>query len=327
MEPRRAPELLTPVREIARLDFVRLLAAETVAEALARLREEKVGERIVYFYVTDEDGRLLGVVPTRRLLLSAESARIRDIMVHPVISIPDSTSFGEALQTLTDKRLLALPVLDKSGRLYGVLDVSAITQDLVDLERRESAAEAFQLAGIHIEQSRLRNPFGASADRLPWLMCNIASGIAAAVISNQFNHLLQAVVALAFFVPLLLTLAESTAMQSLATTLNQSLSRDRTPVWRGVFREMKIGLILGVASGLIVGIVGVVWLRLFDVVAVVAGGILMAGALGATLGATVPRLVRRWNLNPTIASGPVTLAMTDVAALSAYFGLAALVLT
>jgi magnesium transporter len=311
---------------MARPDVVRLLETETISEALSRLRGEQVGERIIYFYVTDENGKLVGVVPTRRLILSDPSTLVGEVMVHPAVAVRESEPFGNALQTITERRLLALPVVDETGRLRGVLDVTALTQTLVDLERRETADELFQIAGIHIEQERSRNEMWVLKGRLPWLLFNVCSGIGAAFISELFDGLLRLIVAVAFFVPLVLTLAESVAMQSVTMSLNQLQVTSRVRGAGGVLREFRVGVLLGITSGVIVALIGLVWMRSLIIAGVMAGAILLAGAIGATFGFLVPRLVRRWNLNPTIASGPVTLALTDLAALTCYFGLSSLVL-
>ncbi len=306
--------------------MVRLLETETISEALTRLRAEQVGERIVYFYVTDAGGRLTGVVPTRRLILTDPSVLVRDVMIRPVVAVGESEPFGAALRTITERKLLALPVVDAEGRLTGVLDVAGLTQTLLDFERRETADEVFQIAGIHIEQERSRSTLWVLGRRFPWLLFNVASGLAAAVISESFGGLLQAIVAVAFFVPLVLTLAESVAMQTVTMSLNQIQALGRVRGMVAAVRELRIGVLLGLTSGAIVGLVGLAWMGAFRVAAVVAAGIVLAGAIGAVFGFFVPRLVRRWNLNPTIASGPVTLALTDLAALACYFGLSSAVL-
>jgi magnesium transporter len=327
LNPPHLPDLNTPVKAVARTDFVRLLEHETVSEALARLRGEHIGERVVYFYVTGSDGKLEGVVPTRRLLLSDPCAQVGSIMVHPVVTVCESQPFGDALQTLTDRKLLALPMVDDDGVLKGVLDLSTFTETMLDLERRESAEEVFQLAGIHIEHERGRTRWRAVAHRFPWLLSNIASGLLAAYISNQFDYLLRTVVALAFFVPLLLTIAESVAMQSLTLSLATLQAASGAVRREGLFREITVGFLLGALSAAIVGSIGVVWLKLYTVAAVVAAGIAAAGLAGAVLGFAIPRLVRHWRLNPTVASGPVTLAFADLAALTSYFVIAASFLT
>jgi magnesium transporter len=320
------PDLATAVCDVARTDFVSLSGGESIGEALARLRGQHIGERVVYFYVTDPENRLEGVVPTRRLLLAAPETLVRDVMVQPVISVRTSDSFGTALETLTERKLLAVPVVDDAGRLAGVVDVSTFTQTMIDLERRESAEELFQLAGVHMQQQRSRGAGAVLRTRFPWLLCNIASGLAAAWLSGHFGALLESVVALAFFVPLLLTISESVAMQSLALSLNRLAVAGALPRRAGALEEVRAGLLLGLASGVAVALIGVSWLGLYGVAGVIGTSVLAAGGFGGAFGFAVPRLVRRWKLNPGVASGPVTLAITDLAALAFYFSFAAAVL-
>lgn len=313
--------LATTVQELARPDPVRLIATDTIPEALVRLRGEAIGERILYFYVTDSAGRLIGVVPTRRLLLADPSASVASIMVHPVYSVRDSDSLGDALKLLSDRRLLALPVVDNEGRLSGVLDVSTVTQTLFDLERKETIDEIFQMVGLHLEGEASETTGWLLRNRFPWLLLNIASGFAAAVISTLFEHTLQAVVAVAFFIPLVLTLSESVAMQTVTLSLQKvQLAGGR------LHRELRSGLLLGTMSGAAVAIIGFAWLGLIRLAMVVGLSILSAGTVGAGFGYVVPRLVRHLRLDPKIASGPAVLALTDVAALFCYLGLAAAVL-
>jgi len=321
------PDLKQPVRELARPDFVRLFETETTSEALSRLRRERIGERIIYFYVTDDAGHLTGVVPTRRLILSDPSRSISAIMLRPVVSVRESEPFGNALQLIAERRLLAVPVVDAEHRLTGVLDVSAFTGNLLDLERRRTADEIFQLAGIHIEEERNRSSAWILGRRFPWLLFNLSSGIAAAFLSQAFDGLLRLVIALAFFVPLILTIAESVAMQSLTLSLSRvQLGVPSLPPAGGVLRELRVGLLLGLSSGAIMALIGFAWLHDVRVAGAVAAGIACAGITGAAFGFLIPRLLHRWKLDPRIASGPVTLALTDLAALAAYFGISVLLL-
>ena len=108
MLPNLLPDLNTPVRELAEPVAVRLREVETVFEALARLRAEGARKRVVYFYVTDADDRLVGVAPMRRLLLAEHSTLVGEIMMHPVFSVKENESFGIAFTLLTKQRLLAL---------------------------------------------------------------------------------------------------------------------------------------------------------------------------------------------------------------------------
>ncbi len=252
----------------------------------------------------------MGVVPTRRLILSDPSALAQDVMIHPVYSVNRKQRVGQALETLLQLRLLALPVVDDEGRLTGIFDMPAFDERL-DLARREAAEEAFQLVGIHIEEGRNRSLARVLGNRFPWLLMNIGSGLAAAFIANLFDEVLKTVVAIAFFIPMVLTLAESVAMQTVTMSLqSHRVERPGRAVW-----ELRPGMALGLICGLVVGLLGLAWLQQFQLAAVVAASIL-----------AVPRLVRRWKLDPKIASGPAALALTDVAALFCYLGLSAMFL-
>jgi magnesium transporter len=225
------------------------------------------------------------------------------------------------------RRLLALPVVDEQNRLTGVFDVPWFTETLIDVERREAADEVFQLVGVQVEQEKNKTLGRLIRNRLPWLLCNVVSGLAAALIAESYAPALRTVVELAFFVPLVLTIAESIAMQSVTMTmLDVQVSRHAGAAPRRMLREMGVGMALGVSSGTIVGGLGIAWLRFPMLSAVVAGAIVLSGAVGAALGYFIPRLVHHWKLDPKIASGPAVLALTDVAAVTAYFSLAAAVL-
>jgi magnesium transporter len=322
-------DLRAPVSTALRAEVVTLRAAETVEEALARLRSGRIGERIVYLYVTDEEGRLTGVVPTRRLLLAGPGTRVEAIMVQPVVSVPVTATVREAMEVLAGRRLLAAPVVDAEGRIAGVIDLANYAGEALDLERRETADELFQLVGVHVEQERRATVAASFRSRFPWLFCNIAGGMAAALISGAFQEVLREAVVVAFFVPIVLAVSESVAMQS-ATVALQSIHLEGVflgPAPGALGRQVAVGTLLGLASGAVAGALGWAWLRAPRLGLAVGGGILLGAAAGAAVGSAFPRLVRRWKLDPSVASGPAALAATDMVALVGYLALASVVLS
>jgi CBS domain-containing protein len=116
----------------ARKDFALLQASMTVDEALAAIRQHGVGERIIYFYVADEDGRLAGVLPTRRLLSSAPEAKLADLMVRRVVSVPETATLLDALELFVLYKFFAFPVLDAERKVVAVIDVSSFTEEVMD---------------------------------------------------------------------------------------------------------------------------------------------------------------------------------------------------
>jgi NhaA family Na+:H+ antiporter len=130
MAPRNQSRLNEPVTGRMHQDFSRLTSNQTVAEALAWLRQHPPPARIIYFYVVNAEGRLEGVVPTRRLILSPPDAPLADIMVRKVISLPADATVLEACEFFIQHRLLAFPVVDNEQRLVGMVDIDLYTDEL-----------------------------------------------------------------------------------------------------------------------------------------------------------------------------------------------------
>jgi magnesium transporter len=240
---------------------------------------------------------------------------ISDILISPVVSIPEHATLREAFRIMAGRKLLAIPLVDSQQRICGVIDVRNYSEEAVDLERRETAERMFQLLGFHVEGSEL-GIWAAFRSRFPWMLCNIASGLAAAAITGAYSGVLRTTVALAFFFSVVLGIAESVSMQSVSIGL-QSLDRKI-----GAWHEIRMGPVLGLAAGLLVGIVGWTSIGLPLIGIILAASILFGATAGACLGLQLPRMVHRWRLDPKIASGPAVLALTDIFTLAAYLSLA-----
>jgi magnesium transporter len=312
-----------PVTGHMQRDCSRLLANQTVGEALAWLRANPPARRVIYLYVVDEEGRLKGVVPTRRLLLSPLERRLADIMVRDVIALPASATVLEACEFFIQHRLLAFPVVDAEGRLLGAVDVDLYTDELLSLGDAAGRDDLFQLIGVYGAGGRA-SPLAAFRRRFPWLGCNLAAGILAAILSGIYQEVLERAVALAFFIPVVLNLAESVSTQSVSLTLQ--LLHGRPPTWRSMLHqartELATGLLLGLGSGLVMGLVALAWLGQVQLALCLLGGIAGGVAGAAVLGMAMPILLRLLRLEPRVAAGPISLAGADVITILLYLNLA-----
>ena len=318
-----ACELSEPVTQYMHRDFVQFQERWTVREALENLRQRQTIGRIIYFYVVDAEGRLCGVVPTRRLLLGAPDSQIRDIMITPVIAIPETATVLEACEFFTLHRLLAFPVIDSERRMIGLVDVELYTRELGEIELKESNDDLFQLIGVHLTEAQQRSPLQAARRRFPWLLANISGGLLAAWITDLFEDVstLSTVVP---FIPVVLALAESVTIQSVSLTVQTLHSRRGS--WRSLLsrmaRESMTGLFLGLICGLTVGLVGWIW-RSSPIAALsLLGGITGAVTFAAVIGLTMPWVLRLLRYDPQVAAGPIALATTDTVTLILYFSLA-----
>lgn len=323
---RPVPEhhLNDPVWRHVHQKFIRLRVGQTVAQALHSIRHTGQEGWIVYFYVVDQEDRLVGVIPARRLLLNAPEAHIDDLMERRVIVLPASATLLDACEFFVLHRLLALPVVDQRGRMVGIIDVKLYTDEITDLARREEYEDVFQLIGVRLADVRSAGVPRAFAGRFPWLLCNIAGGLACAVIAAGFQDVLAQRVALALFIPVVLALAESVSIQSLtlAIQIHETGQFAWRRVWRRFGRETLVGLLLGLATGGLVAAVGAVWHGAAGVGAALLGGIALAVTTAALLGQAIPVAVRAVRRDPKVAAGPIALAITDIATLVYYLGLA-----
>src|SRR5437870_4282461 len=121
-----------PALTYARKDFPLLEADASVEKALETIRREGVGERVIYFYAVDAERRLMGVVPTRRLLTAAPDARLREIMVPRVITLPASATVLEACEFFVLYKFLAFPVVDADRRVIGIVDSDIFTESVLE---------------------------------------------------------------------------------------------------------------------------------------------------------------------------------------------------
>jgi magnesium transporter len=320
--PLSAAQLHEPILPLAQPPRVVLQPDQTIAQSLDLIRASAHSGSINYFYVVDEHNKLVGVVPARGLLTAAPDKLVSEVMVDNVVAIPDWATVLIASEYFATRRLLAFPVVNSGGQLLGVVDVRLFTDEVIDLAKR-TYDDIFQLIGVH--GTAQQSPWLAFRDRFPWLLCNIAGGLLAAFIASRFEHLLEQVVVLSLFIPIVLALGESVSMQALTLTL-QGLT-DGPIVWRRLFaalwKEFKTAALLGTGCAAVVGLVVFAWRGQVAVAGAIFLAIMMSMIFACLLGVAIPAVLRAMKADPGIAAGPVVLAAADVVTLLLYFGIGA----
>ncbi|QQE12217.1 magnesium transporter [Planctomycetota bacterium] len=303
----------------------------TVKSAIERLREEKVDQVITYLYVVDnwEKRRLVGVLPTRRLLLAdSDDMLLGDLMVSDVQVLDKNVTMGEALRMFDAHKYLALPVVNHDGEFLGAIDVGVFMDEVGDLDRMERLQESFQIIGMRVQQVEQSNVLRGYGLRMPWLFVNIAGGLICAAIATVFSEVLDNVVVLAAFIPLVLALNESISIQSLTISLQQigGMKETLQRLIREFIKEWKTAGMLAITSGLVVGIASVFWPGHLWPPLVIGGSILLSMVVSAIYGLMVPKILHALRLDPKVAAGPVVLMMADVTTLIVYLGFGTLIL-
>ncbi|MEM7175156.1 MAG: magnesium transporter [Chlamydiota bacterium] len=297
---------------------------QTIEEALEFLRQKRIEDEIIYIYVIDDQRKLIGVVPTRKLLLSDPKTPIGSIMETSIVTLKGSQNLFEALEFLETHRLLALPVVDDQGALLGVIDVGHYLEEKVSVASSRRRFEIFQLIGIYVEDGKKMSVWRGYRSRMPWVFCNLFGGFACAIISQVFEVVLAKVLLLAMFIPLVLTLSESISMQAMTQSM-QLLKRHPNRLSHLIsylFREWRIIALLAVSCGIFVGAVSLFWGDGIAPALTIACGIMISVYVSATFGLAVPLILHFQKWDPRVASGPVVLAFADVLTTLVYLSLA-----
>ncbi|MDQ7858996.1 MAG: magnesium transporter [Armatimonadota bacterium] len=289
----------------------------TAAETIDALRQRGREIDLVYYVYVVEADRLVGVVTLRDLIVSPPTRRIREFMRTRLVTAGPLDD-QETVAALARKyALLAVPVVDGSGRLLGIVTAD----DLVKVVKSEATEDVLRFSGaVAGTETRARPfPWGVVGRRVAFLVLNLHLNIVAALLISRFEATLRAAVALAFFVPALVATAGNVGTQSLALTVRGLATRRFDGgSWGPALRETYTGALVGAVCGLAVGAFAAVWQRDLGLGFVVGAAMWIALIVAAPIGMLIPIGMERLGVDPAIASGPLTTTVTDNTTLLVY---------
>lgn len=294
-----------------------------VEEAIQAIRSREEQDTVFYLYVTGLGGRLEGVISLRQLLLAPTNARLQELMNSQAIKVTTDTK-QEAVARLVDKHnLLALPVVDADGVLVGAVTVD----NVLDVIQSETTKEMLRMAGTSESEILTQSPFKIARIRIPWLLAAFGGGLAATGVIEHFEGILAKVLALSAFLPVIMGMAGNVGVQS-ATVAVRGLATgaiDLHHTWRFLFKELRVGLILGGTYGTCLALFGFFVHHSFQLGQVVGLTIFgnMTGA--ALLAVLLPMIFHRLKIDPAVATGPLVTTAIDVLGVLNYFAIATLV--
>ena len=289
------------------LDQLRLLGADA--------------EDINSVLVVDAQQRLVGSLSVIRLALARPNALVSDIMDREFTSVTAETDQEECARVMQRYNLGLLPVVDREGLLTGVI----MSEDLMDVVEEEATEDMFRIASVGGE--RISGPLSNSLrSRLPWLYINLATAFLAAVMVSLFESTISKVIALAVFLPIVASQGGIGGTQTV-TLVVRSMALGEVPRRLGLRllgRELALGLVHGVALGVVVGIVAYLWKGNF-ILGLLLGLAMMGNMLVAGMfGAGVPLLLRHFRMDPAVSSAVFVTTFTDVIGFVLFLGLAAI---
>ena len=305
--------------------YVTLHKDMTVGEALRFLRATKpAAEEAYYLYVLDGLNRLQGVVNLRQLVVSDPQTRIADVMVKDAISVRPDTDQEEAAMLLTHYRIRSIPVVDENGVLQGVIT----SDDIIDVIQEEATEDMFRITGLPAEESVYAPLMASVRRRLPWLLINLVAAFAAAAVVAAFEGTIEQAAALAVFMPIVAGQGGNAGIQTITIVVRGiALGEIELEDARRVLRkEIAVGVLKGLAIGLLVGAGAYIWQGEWAWGLVVGAALLLNMIVAAAVGSLIPLGLRALKLDPAVASGIFLTMVTDVAGFFFLLGFATILI-
>ena len=222
----------------------------TAGEAIQALQTSREVEMVFYLYVVDARRHLVGVVSLRRLLLVSQETQLKRIMTAEMISARVDTDQEEVAREVANYNLLAIPVVDESNKLVGVITVD----DVIDVIKDEATEDILRLAGVAADEHVFTSPLEAWRKRLPWLGINLVTATLAALVVREFQATVEQVVALAAFMTVVASMGGNAATQTLTVIVRGIALGELT--WSNSSRALGKEALVGLGNGLVLGIAG-----------------------------------------------------------------------
>jgi magnesium transporter len=311
-------------------EFVQLGPALKVGEALKHIRAvAREKESIYACYVLEPGtGKLLGSVSLRDLVMAEFDAPITKVMRRKPVTVDAEDDQEAVAQKIGKYNLLAVPVLEKDGNVVGFVTVD----DVIDVLIEEQTEDIMRMAAVGsdaLEKPYFDNPIlRVVRKRIGWLLLLFVAGTLTSAVLHRFEDELAAVVALAFFIPLLIGTGGNAGAQTVMTVI-RSLALGEVGVrqaWRVVLREATTGLVVGVLVGAVAFGQALLWQAPTALALTVSVTMFAICVWSTTVGSLIPILAHRFGVDPAVLSAPLITTLVDATGLIIYFSIAKLIL-
>ena len=311
-------------------EFVRLEPKMTVADALKHIRSVAQEKESIYAcYVMDpESDRLLGAVSLRDLVMAELDRPIVQVMRRKPVTVNVQDDQEKVAEKIGKYNLLAVPVVEEDGSVVGFVTVD----DVIDVLIEEQTEDILRMAAVEpgaMDKPYFDNPImRVVRKRIGWLLLLFVAGTLTSAVLHKFESELAAVVALAFFIPLLIGTGGNAGAQTVMTVI-RSLALGEVGVrhaWRVVAREATTGMLLGLLVAPIALVQALFWRAPLQLAITVAVTMFAICVWSTTVGSLVPILAQRFGVDPAVLSAPLITTLVDATGLIIYFTIAKLIL-
>ena len=297
----------------------------SAVDALTELRERAQNESIYYIFCVNPSGVLEGVVSIRQLVISAPQTKLSSLMRRELIVIKSDEKATEAAELVSKYSLIAIPVVDDSYHLLGIITVD----DIVDLIQEKATAEVYAQAGLKEDDRVYTSTIKSVQKRLPWMLVNLSLAALASTVVSVYESTMSALIVLASLKNIVAGVAGNTAIQSL-TVVTRGIAVDDFKFvshFKALRKEFLAGIIIGLITGLSAAVLTYIWKKNAMVSVVILISMIVNSLVAALFGSCIPLVLNKFKLDPATGSGPIVTMVTDIFSFFSFLGIASLALS
>ncbi|MCB0422096.1 MAG: magnesium transporter [Bdellovibrionales bacterium] len=304
--------------------FFSLLDSTTAEQGLELLRQHAQNESIYYIYCTDAEQRLTGVVSLRQLATAPKEMAISNLRKPRVVTVSPFSESEEVARLIGQYNFVALPVIDESRHILGLVTVD----DIVDIIQEQATSEIYAQAGLQ-EDDRIYTPIQKSVkNRIPWMFLNLGLASIASWVISLFEETLSQTIILASLINIIAGMGGNTAIQTLTVVTRGLAVGDFsfTSAFKAIIKEASVGLINGFFTGIGAALLIYIWKGHLGVSVVIGISMPLNALIAATMGACVPLILDKLKLDPAAGSGVLVTTLTDMFSFFSFLGIATILL-
>ena len=306
---------------LMQLEFVSVFVTDTIHEAIEEVREKSKDVQKIYdIFVVNHDDQLVGVLSTETLLMVFPDKLVSEVMNHEFVFATTNQDQEEVAKIFKKYDLVTIPVTTPSGKLVGRITID----DIIDVIEEEASEDVSKMAGSVNEDVTETSSFRISKSRLPWLLTAMAGELVAAFVLSRFENSIQTILALAFFLPIIMAMAGNIAIQCSSIVIRGLATGEIgvLDIQRQIFKEIRVAGINGIILGVVLGSIVALWIGDVHIAIVVGTALICVIFFAAFNGTVFPLILKKFNIDPALAAGPFVTMTNDTLGIFIYLGIA-----
>jgi magnesium transporter len=306
---------------IMQREFTAIPSNWSVGQTIDYLRENKdLPDEFLEIFIVDSDFKPIGTVPSSKVLRTARETKMNLIMREMQVLIPVNMDQEEVGHTFENYNLTSAGVVDKNNKLVGMIT----SDDILTVVKEEAEEDVLRLAGVgdeEITDSILRK----TKRRFNWLLLNLFTALLATWVISKFGATIEQMIALAFLMPIVASMGGNAGMQTLAVTVRAIATKELSSenFTKIISKEFVIGILNGIIFAIITGIIVQLWFREINLTIIIAASMILNMIAAGLFGILVPVSLKKFDIDPAIASSVFVTTITDVIGFLSFLGIGA----